>query len=176
MAGKSTYLRQLAHIVLMAQMGSFVPAEQAKIGLVDRIFTRVGAVDDIAAGRSTFLVEMSETAHILHHATPQSLLILDEIGKGTSTFEGLSIAWAVALYIVRRLGTRGLFATHYHELTALETLYPGIGNFHMAVRETDEGIIFLRQVVPGGARKSYGLHVARLAGLPAEVLDESARV
>jgi len=176
MAGKSTYLRQLAHIILMAQMGSFVPAEQAKIGLVDRIFTRVGAVDDIAAGRSTFLVEMSETAHILHHATPQSLLILDEIGKGTSTFEGLSIAWAVALYIVRRLGTRGLFATHYHELTALETLYPGIGNFHMAVRETDEGIIFLRQVVPGGASKSYGLHVARLAGLPAEVLDESARV
>ena len=176
MAGKSTYLRQLAHIVLMAQMGSFVPAEQAKIGLVDRIFTRVGAIDDIAAGRSTFLVEMSETAHILHHATPQSLLILDEIGKGTSTFEGLSIAWAVALYIVRRLGTRGLFATHYHELTALETLYPDIGNFHMAVRETDEGIIFLRQVVPGGASKSYGLHVARLAGLPVEVLDESARV
>ncbi len=176
MAGKSTYLRQLAHIVLMAQMGSFVPAERAKIGLVDRIFTRVGAVDDIAAGRSTFMVEMSETAHILHHATPQSLLILDEIGKGTSTFEGLSIAWAVALYIVRRLGTRGLFATHYHELTALETLYPGIGNFHMAVRETDEGIIFLRQVVPGGASKSYGLHVARLAGLPSEVLDESARV
>jgi DNA mismatch repair protein MutS len=176
MAGKSTYLRQLAHIVLMAQMGSFVPAEQAKIGLVDRIFTRVGAVDDIAAGRSTFLVEMSETAHILHHATPQSLLILDEIGKGTSTFEGLSIAWAVALYIVRRLGTRGLFATHYHELTALETLHSGIGNFHMAVRETDAGIIFLRQVVPGGASKSYGLHVARLAGLPTEVLDESARV
>jgi DNA mismatch repair protein MutS len=176
MAGKSTYLRQLAHIVLMAQMGSFVPAQQAKIGLVDRIFTRVGAVDDIAAGRSTFLVEMSETAHILHHATPQSLLILDEIGKGTSTFEGLSIAWAVALYIVRRLGTRGLFATHYHELTALETLYPGIGNFHMAVREADEGIIFLRQVVPGGASKSYGLHVARLAGLPTEVLEESTRV
>ncbi len=176
MAGKSTYLRQLAHIVLMAQMGSFVPAEQAKIGLVDRIFTRVGAVDDIAAGRSTFMVEMSETAHILHHATSQSLLILDEIGKGTSTFEGLSIAWAVALYIVRRLGTRGLFATHYHELTALETLYPGIGNFHMAVREIDEGIIFLRQVIPGGASKSYGLHVARLAGLPTEVLDESARV
>ncbi len=176
MAGKSTYLRQLAHIVLMAQMGSFVPAEQANIGLVDRIFTRVGAVDDIAAGRSTFLVEMSETAHILHHATSRSLLILDEIGKGTSTFEGLSIAWAVALYIVRRLGTRGLFATHYHELTALETLYPGIGNFHMAIRETDEGIIFLRQVVPGGASKSYGLHVARLAGLPTEVLDESARV
>ncbi len=176
MAGKSTYLRQLAHIVLMAQMGSFVPAQEANIGMVDRIFTRVGAVDDIAAGRSTFLVEMSETAHILNHATSHSLLILDEIGKGTSTFEGLSIAWAVALYIVRRLGTRGLFATHYHELTALETLYPGIGNFHMAVRETDDGIVFLRQVVAGGASKSYGLHVARLAGLPAEVLDESARV
>ncbi len=176
MAGKSTYLRQLAHIVLMAQIGSFVPAQQARIGLVDRIFTRVGAVDDIAAGRSTFLVEMSETAHILHHASARSLLILDEIGKGTSTSEGLSIAWAVALYIVRRLGTRGLFATHYHELTALETLYPSIGNFHMAVRETDEGIVFLRQVVAGGASKSYGLHVARLAGLPTEVLDESARV
>lgn len=176
MAGKSTYLRQLALIVLMAQMGSFVPAESAHIGLVDRIFTRVGAVDDIAAGRSTFLVEMSETAHILHHATPRSLLILDEIGKGTSTFEGLSLAWAVALYIVRRLGTRGLFATHYHELTALEALYPGMQNFHMAVRETSEGIVFLRQVAPGGASKSYGLHVARLAGLPHEVLDEGARV
>ncbi len=176
MAGKSTYLRQLALVVLLAQMGSFVPAEAASIGLVDRIFTRVGAIDDIAAGRSTFLVEMAETAHILHHATPRSLLILDEIGKGTSTFEGLSIAWAVALYIVRRLHTRGLFATHYHELTALESLYPGICNFHMAVCETPEGIVFLRQVAPGGASKSYGLHVARLAGLPAEVLDESTRV
>jgi DNA mismatch repair protein MutS len=153
-----------------------VPAAEATIGLVDRIFTRVGAVDDIAAGRSTFMVEMSETAHILHHATPRSLLILDEIGKGTSTFEGLSIAWGVALYIVRRLGTRALFATHYHELTALEALYPGVQNLHMAVRETPAGIVFLRQVVPGGASKSYGLHVARLAGLPAEVLDEAARV
>ena len=176
MAGKSTYLRQLALIVVLAQMGSFVPAEMASIGLVDRIFTRVGAVDDIAAGRSTFLVEMTETAHILHNATPRSLLLLDEIGKGTSTFEGLSIAWAVALYIVRRLQARGLFATHYHELTALEALVPGIHNLHMAVRETDDGIVFLRQVVQGGASKSYGLHVARLAGLPAEVLEESARV
>ncbi len=176
MAGKSTYLRQLALIVLLAQMGSFVPATAARIGLIDRIFTRVGAVDDIAAGRSTFLVEMTETAHILRHATPRSLLILDEIGKGTSTFEGLSIAWAVVLYIVRRLGTRGLFATHYHELTALEALYPGIKNFHMPVRETPEGIVFLRQVAPGGASKSYGLHVARLAGVPAEVVDEGARV
>lgn len=176
MAGKSTYLRQLALMVLLAQMGSFVPAATASIGLVDRIFTRVGAVDDIAAGRSTFLVEMSETAHILNNATPRSLLILDEIGKGTSTFEGISIAWAVALYIVRRLGTRGLFATHYQELTALEALYPGVKNLHMAVRETPEGIVFLRQVAPGGSSKSYGLHVARLAGLPTEVLEEGARV
>jgi DNA mismatch repair protein MutS len=176
MAGKSTYLRQVALITVLAQMGSFVPAAEAVIGLVDRIFTRVGAVDDIAAGCSTFLVEMSETAHILRHATPRSLLILDEIGKGTSTFEGLSIAWGVALYLVRRLDTRALFATHYHELTALEALYPSVKNFHMAVRETPEGIVFLRQVVPGGASKSYGLHVARLAGLPAEVLAEAARV
>lgn len=176
MAGKSTYLRQVALITVLAQMGSFVPAAEATIGLVDRIFTRVGAVDDIAAGRSTFLVEMAETAHILHNATPRSLLILDEIGKGTSTFEGLSIAWGVALYIVRRLGTRALFATHYHELTALEALYPAVQNFHMAVRETPQGIVFLRQVVPGGASKSYGLHVARLAGLPTEVLEEAARV
>jgi DNA mismatch repair protein MutS len=176
MAGKSTYLRQVALITILAQMGSFVPAAEATIGLVDRIFTRVGAVDDIAAGRSTFLVEMTETAHILHHATPRSLLILDEIGKGTSTFEGLSIAWGVALYIVRRLGTRALFATHYHELTALEALYPDVKNVHMAVQETPEGIVFLRQVVPGGASKSYGLHVARLAGLPPEVLTEAACV
>jgi DNA mismatch repair protein MutS len=143
---------------------------------VDRIFTRVGAVDDIAAGRSTFLVEMTETAHILHNATARSLIILDEIGKGTSTFEGLSIAWAVALYIIRRLGARGLFATHFHELTALESLATGIQNFHMAVRETPEGVIFLRQLVPGGTSKSYGLHVARLAGLPAEILLEASHV
>jgi DNA mismatch repair protein MutS len=176
MAGKSTYLRQVALITIFAQMGSFVPALEAKTGLVDRIFTRVGAVDDLAAGRSTFMVEMGETAHILHHATSRSLLILDEIGKGTSTFEGLSIAWGVALYIVRRLGTRALFATHYHELTVLESLYPSVQNFHMAVRETPEDIVFLRQVLPGGASKSYGLHVARLAGLPTEVLEEASRI
>ncbi|MGQ4806702.1 DNA mismatch repair protein MutS [Candidatus Entotheonellaceae bacterium PAL068K] len=176
MAGKSTYLRQVALITVLAQMGSFVPAAEATIGLVDRIFTRVGAIDDIAAGRSTFLVEMSETAHILHNATPRSLLILDEIGKGTSTSEGLSIAWAVALYIVRRLGTRALFATHYHELTALEGLCPGVHNLHMLVRQTPQGIVFLRQVAPGGTTKSYGLHVARLAGLPSEVLEEAAQV
>lgn len=176
MAGKSTYLRQVALIALLAQMGSFVPAAEATIGLVDRIFTRVGAVDDIAAGRSTFLVEMTETAHILHNATVRSLIILDEIGKGTSTSEGLSIAWAVALYIARRLGARGLFATHFHELTALEALATGIKNFHMAVRETPEGVVFLRQLVPGGTSKSYGLHVARLAGLPADILLEASRV
>lgn len=176
MAGKSTYLRQVALITLLAQMGSFVPATEATIGVVDRIFTRVGAVDDIAAGRSTFLVEMSETAHILHHATARSLIILDEIGKGTSTFEGLSIAWAVVLYIARQLGARGLFATHFHELTALEQLTPGIANLHMAVRETPEGVVFLRQLIPGGTSKSYGLHVARLAGLPSEVLTEASRI
>jgi DNA mismatch repair protein MutS len=176
MAGKSTYLRQVALITLLAQMGSFVPAAEATIGLVDRIFTRVGAVDDIAAGRSTFLVEMAETAHILHNATARSLIVLDEIGKGTSTSEGLSIAWAVALYVVRRLGARGLFATHFHELTALECIATRIKNFHMAVRETSEGVVFLRQLVPGGTQKSYGLHVARLAGLPAEVLTEATRV
>jgi DNA mismatch repair protein MutS len=173
MAGKSTYLRQVALISVLAQTGSFVPAEKARIGLVDRVFTRVGAVDDIAAGRSTFMVEMRETAHILHHATPRSLLILDEIGKGTSTFEGLSIAWSVALFIARRLGSRALFATHYHELTALETLCGGVKNFHMAVRETPDGIVFLRQIAPGGSNKSYGLHVACLAGLPEEVLAEA---
>lgn len=176
MAGKSTYLRQVALITLLAQIGSFVPASAAQIGVVDRIFTRVGAVDDIAAGRSTFFVEMSETAHILHHATPRSLILLDEIGKGTSTSEGLSLAWAVVLYTVRRLQARGLFATHFHALTALEALTPGIHNFHMAVRETPEGVVFLRQLVPGGTSKSYGLHVARLAGLPTEVVDEAQRV
>lgn len=173
MAGKSTYLRQVALISILAQTGSFVPAQRARIGLVDRVFTRVGAVDDIAAGRSTFMVEMRETAHILHHATPRSLLLLDEIGKGTSTFEGLSIAWSVALFIARRLGSRALFATHYHELTALETLSRGVKNFQMAVRETPDGVVYLRQIVPGGSNKSYGLHVARLAGIPDEVLAEA---
>lgn len=176
MAGKSTYLRQTALITLLAQIGSFVPAHAAHIGVVDRIFTRVGAVDDIAAGRSTFFVEMSETAHILHHATARSLILLDEIGKGTSTYEGLSLAWAVVLYLVRRLQTRGLFATHFHELTALESLLPGVKNFHMAAQETHDGVVFLRQLVPGGTSKSYGLHVARLAGLPAEVVDEASHV
>lgn len=176
MAGKSTYLRQVALMALLAQTGSFVPAAEAHIGVVDRIFTRVGAVDDIAAGRSTFFVEMTETAHILHHATARSLILLDEIGKGTSTHEGLSLAWAVALHIVRRLGARGLFATHFHELTALASFAPGVQNFHMAVRETPDDVIFLRQLVPGGTSKSYGLHVARLAGLPTEVLTDATRV
>ena len=176
MAGKSTYLRQVALITILAQMGSFVPAAEARIGLVDRVFTRVGAVDDLAAGRSTFLVEMGETAHILHHATQRSLILLDEIGKGTSTFEGLSIAWGVALYIAKRLRARALFATHYHELTALEALHATVKNFHMAVRETPDGVVFLRQILPGGALKSYGLHVARRAGLPEEVLTEATHL
>ena len=133
-------------------------------------------MDDIAAGRSTFMVEMRETAHILHHATARSLLILDEIGKGTSTFEGLSIAWSVALFIARRLGSRALFATHYHELTALEMLTRGVKNFHMAVRETPDGIVFLRQLAAGGCGKSYGIHVAQLAGLPIEVVHEAKSV
>lgn len=176
MAGKSTYLRQVALITILAQMGSFVPAAEARIGLVDRVFTRVGAVDDLAAGRSTFLVEMGETATILHHATARSFILLDEIGKGTSTFEGLSIAWGVALYIAKRLGARAMFATHYHELTALEALQGSVKNFHMAVRETPDGIVFLRQVLPGGSHKSYGLHVARRAGLPEEVLAEATQL
>jgi DNA mismatch repair protein MutS len=176
MAGKSTYLRQVALITILAQMGSFVPAAEARIGLVDRVFTRVGAVDDVAAGRSTFLVEMGETANILHTATARSLILLDEIGKGTSTFEGLSIAWGVALYIAKRLGARAMFATHYYELTALEALHGSVKNCHMAVRETQDGIVFLRQVLPGGAHKSYGLHVARRAGLPEEVLTEATQL
>ncbi|HHH41099.1 MAG TPA: DNA mismatch repair protein MutS, partial [Chloroflexi bacterium] len=175
MAGKSVYLRQAALIVLMAQMGSFVPARRARIGLVDRIFTRIGAQDEVAAGQSTFMVEMVETAHILHHATRRSLLILDEIGRGTSTYDGLSIAWAVVEYIHNhpRLGARTLFATHYHELTALAERLPGVENVNMAVAEEGDQVVFLHQVVPGGADKSYGIHVAQLAGLPRAVIHRA---
>ncbi len=175
MAGKSVYLRQAALIVLMAQMGSFVPARRARIGLVDRIFTRIGAQDEVAAGRSTFMVEMVETAHILHHATRRSLLILDEIGRGTSTYDGLSIAWAVVEYIHNhpRLGARTLFATHYHELTALAERLPGVENVNMAVAEEGDQVVFLHKVVPGGADKSYGIHVAQLAGLPRAVVHRA---
>ena len=172
MAGKSTYMRQTALIVLMAQIGSFVPAQSAKIGLVDRIFTRVGASDDLASGQSTFMVEMTEVANILRNATKNSLLILDEIGRGTSTFDGLSIAWAVVEHISNQklLGAKTLFATHYHELTELEGKLPGVNNYCIAVKEKGDDIVFLRKIVKGGADKSYGIQVAKLAGVPDSVI------
>ena len=175
MAGKSTYMRQTALIVLMAQIGSFVPAEKTKIGVVDRIFTRVGASDDLASGQSTFMVEMTEVANILRNATAKSLLILDEIGRGTSTFDGLSIAWAVIEHIsnTKLLGAKTLFATHYHELTELEGKIPGVNNYCIAVKERGDDIVFLRKIVKGGADKSYGIQVAKLAGVPDSVLDRA---
>ena len=173
MAGKSTYIRQVALIVLMAQIGSFIPAESAEIGLVDRIFTRVGANDDLARGQSTFMVEMNETSNIVNNATARSLVILDEIGRGTSTFDGLSIAWSVAEFLHDKIRARTLFATHYHELTKLAEERSGVCNFNVAVREWNDQIIFLRKIVPGGADKSYGIQVARLAGLPKEILDRA---
>jgi DNA mismatch repair protein MutS len=173
MAGKSTYIRQVALIVLMAQIGSFVPAASAEIGMVDRIFTRVGANDDLSRGQSTFMVEMNETANIVNNATARSLVILDEIGRGTSTFDGLSIAWSVAEFLHDKIKARTLFATHYHELTKLAAERKGVCNFNVAVREWNEQIIFLRKIVPGGADKSYGIQVARLAGLPKEILDRA---
>ena len=176
MAGKSTYIRQVALITLMAQMGSFVPARKAEVGVVDRIFTRVGAADDLSRGQSTFMVEMNEAANILNNATARSLLILDEIGRGTSTFDGVSIAWAVCEYLVDRLRARTLFATHYHELTALASLVPSVKNFNISVREWGEEIVFLRKIVEGGTDKSYGIHVARLAGIPREVLQRAKAI
>lgn len=175
MAGKSTYMRQTALIALMAQIGSFVPAEEADIGLCDRIFTRVGASDDLASGQSTFMVEMTEVANILHNATKNSLLILDEIGRGTSTFDGLSIAWAVVEYIsnTQTLGAKTLFATHYHELTELEGTISGVTNYCIAVKEQGDNIVFLRKIVKGGADKSYGIQVAKLAGVPAPVIERA---
>jgi DNA mismatch repair protein MutS len=173
MAGKSTYIRQVALIVLMAQIGSFVPASSAEIGLVDRVFTRVGASDDLSRGQSTFMVEMNETANIVNNATERSLVILDEIGRGTSTFDGLSIAWSVAEFLHDKIKARTLFATHYHELTKLASERKGVTNFNVAVREWNEQIIFLRKIIPGGADKSYGIHVARLAGVPKEILDRA---
>jgi len=175
MSGKSTYIRQVALIVLLAQIGSFVPAESATIGLVDRIFTRVGLQDDLTVGQSTFMVEMVETAHILHHATPRSLVILDEVGRGTSTYDGMAIARAVAEYLHNhpRLGCKTLFATHYHELTRLAETLPRARNYHVAVVEEGDRIVFLHRVVPGGADRSYGVQVARLAGLPAPVVKRA---
>ena len=176
MAGKSTYIRQVALIVLMAQIGSFVPAESAEVGLVDRIFTRVGASDDLARGQSTFMVEMNETANIINNATERSLVILDEIGRGTSTFDGLSIAWSVAEFLYDKIKARSLFATHYHELTKLTDDRKGVCNLNVAVREWNEQIIFLRKIISGGADKSYGIQVARLAGLPKEILDRAKEI
>ena len=176
MAGKSTYIRQVALIVLMAQIGSFLPAESAEVGLVDRIFTRVGASDDLARGQSTFMVEMNETANIINNATDHSLVILDEIGRGTSTFDGLSIAWSVAEFLYDKIKARTLFATHYHELTKLAADRKGVCNLNVAVREWNEQIIFLRKIIPGGADKSYGIQVARLAGLPKEILDRAKEI
>jgi DNA mismatch repair protein MutS len=178
MSGKSTFLRQVALIVLMAQIGSFVPAEAARIGLVDRIFTRIGAQDEIYAGQSTFMVEMVEMANILHHATNRSLLILDEIGRGTSTYDGVSIAWAVVEYIHNHpsLRAKTLFATHYHELTQLAELLPGVSNYNVAVSEAANQVVFLHTIVPGGADRSYGIHVGQLAGLPGPVVQRASEI
>ncbi len=184
MAGKSTYIRQVAIIVLMAQAGSFVPAVSAEIGVVDKIFTRIGASDDLSRGQSTFMVEMSETANILNNATSRSLVILDEIGRGTSTFDGLSIAWAVAEYIHdaqspesgEQVRTKTLFATHYHELTELSLTKKRVKNYNMSVKDWGDKVLFLRKVVRGAANRSYGIHVAKLAGLPVSVIERSREV
>ncbi len=178
MAGKSTYMRQTALIVLLAQIGSFVPAKKADIGIVDRIFTRVGASDDLASGQSTFMVEMNEVANILRNATSDSLLVLDEIGRGTSTFDGLSIAWAVIEHISNRklLGAKTLFATHYHELTELEGKMDNVNNYCIAVKEKGDDIVFLRKIIKGGADKSYGIQVAKLAGVPDMVIDRAKEI
>jgi DNA mismatch repair protein MutS len=175
MAGKSTYLRQVALIVLLAQAGSFVPADAAQIGVVDRIFTRVGAHDDLASGQSTFMVEMNETANILNNVTARSLVILDEIGRGTSTYDGLSIAWSVAEYL-QQVGARTLFATHYHHLNDLADRLPGVKNYRAAVKEDGHHIIWLRKIIPGGTDRSYGIQVARLAGLPEQVIERAREV
>ncbi len=178
MSGKSTYLRQVALIALLAQMGSYVPASSAKLGITDRIFTRIGAQDEIHAGQSTFMVEMVEAANILHHATPNSLLILDEIGRGTSTYDGLSIAWAVVEYVHNhpKIRARTLFATHYHELTQLSETLPGVRNYNVAVSDEGGQVVFLHKIIPGGADKSYGIHVAELAGLPRPVINRAQEI
>ncbi|GAB4213133.1 MAG: DNA mismatch repair protein MutS [Synechococcales cyanobacterium] len=176
MTGKSTFLRQTGLIQVMAQMGSYVPATTATLGLCDRVFTRVGAVDDLATGQSTFMVEMNETANILNHATPHSLVLLDEIGRGTATFDGLAIAWSVAEYLAVHLGSRTIFATHYHELNELASLLPNVANFQVTVKELDHEIIFLHRVEPGGASRSYGIEVGRMAGLPTSVIQRAREV
>jgi len=176
MAGKSVYMRQVALIVLMAQIGCFVPAKSAEIGIVDRIFTRVGAFDDLSHGQSTFMVEMTQTANILNSATERSLIILDEIGRGTSTYDGVSIAWSVADYIINKIGAKTLFATHYHVLNDMAQQYKGIKNFNIAVREEEDNIVFLHKIVEGGTDKSYGIHVAKLAGMPKEAIEKATEI
>jgi DNA mismatch repair protein MutS len=176
MAGKSCYMRQIAVIQLLSQIGCFVPAKSAKIGIVDRIFTRVGAYDDLSMGQSTFMVEMNETANILNNATQKSLVILDEIGRGTSTFDGIAIAWAVAEYIYEKIGARTLFATHFHQLNKLADKFEKVRNYNIAVKETKDSIIFLRKIIEGGTDRSYGVQVARLAGLPKEVIEKSMKI
>ncbi len=178
MSGKSTFIRQVGLIVLMGQIGSFVPAEKASLGIVDRIFTRVGASDNLARGESTFLVEMNETANILNNATPKSLILLDEIGRGTSTFDGLSIAWAVAEYITNneKIHSKTLFATHYHELTELALIYPRIKNYNVAVEEWEDQVVFLRKIIPGGTDNSYGIYVAQMAGLPSALIERAREI
>ncbi len=176
MAGKSTVLRQVGLIALMAQSGSFVPADSARIGVSDRVFTRVGASDSLAHGQSTFMVEMIETAAILSGATDRSLILLDEIGRGTSTYDGVAIAWAVTEFIHDRIGARTIFATHYHELVELADMLDGVTAWNVAVRETGEDIVFLRRLEPGGCDRSYGVHVARMAGVPREVIDRAFAV
>ena len=178
MAGKSTYMRQVALIVLMAQIGSFVPARSARIGIVDRVFTRIGASDDLASGQSTFMVEMSEVASILKYATSRSLLILDEIGRGTSTYDGMAIARAVLEFAAnpKHLGAKTLFATHYHELSAIEDELPNVKNFNIAVKKRGDKMIFLRKIIPGATDDSYGVEVAKLAGLPSAVTNRASQI
>ena len=176
MGGKSTYLRQAALIAIMAQMGSFVPAAEAVVPLIDRIFTRIGASDNLARGRSTFMVEMTETAVILNTATPRSLIVLDEIGRGTATYDGLALAWSVVEFVHERTRAKTLFATHYHELTELADLLEGVRNLRVSVKEAGDQIIFLRKVEPGKADRSYGIEVARLAGLPPAVIERAREV
>jgi DNA mismatch repair protein MutS len=176
MAGKSTYIRQVALIALLAQIGSYVPAKEATIGLVDRLFTRIGASDELHSGQSTFMVEMTETANILNNATPRSLVILDEVGRGTSTYDGLALAWAITEHLATRVKCRTLFATHYHELTELAELFGNVRNLNVAVREWMDEVVFLHRILPGGTDKSYGIHVAKLAGIPKPILTRSQEI
>jgi DNA mismatch repair protein MutS len=176
MAGKSTWIRQSALLVLMAQIGSFVPASEARIGVVDRIFTRIGSADDIGRSASTFMVEMLEIANILNNAGPRSLIVLDEVGRGTSTFDGLALAWAIVEHVHDKIRARTLFATHYHQLTELATRLKGVCNMNVAVREWNDEIVFLHKIVDGGTDRSYGIQVARLAGVPQELIDRARQI